>query len=343
MVPSAQAVASTKEDHYLIGELELKAAIAAKNNNAMLTAADAIASSGYEDPVTVAHLYGIIGSAFNDAKQPAQAAVAYQKALALDPNDTDVLINLGEIQSAQGQASNAVASFQRAIQIQSAAGQKPQEALYKTALKTAYDAKLPSTLDIAREWVAAYPAPASWHDAVAVYRNVAHPDEEGTLDLLRLLQAAGALTAQGDYVTFAEAAADQSNFNEAQAVIDAGIAAHVADPSNSQVRDILTGLKGKPKATPADLAAAAKMSPSAVNLLHIGDRYYGMGEYAQAADIYRQVLSKPDADQDVANLHLGMALARQGDKTGATAAFKAVTGGRADIAKFWLTYLQQHA
>jgi hypothetical protein len=38
-----------------------------------------------------------------------------------------------------------------------------------------------------------------------------------------------------------------------------------------------------------------------------------------------------------------MALARAGDKAGATAAFNAVSGPRADIAKFWLAYLQQHA
>jgi tetratricopeptide (TPR) repeat protein len=342
-VAAAQAVASTKEDHYLIGELQLKAAVASKDNNAILAAIDAIASSGYEDPAKVARLYGIVGSSFNDAKQPAQAIAAYQKALALDPQDSDVLIVLGEAQAEQGQAPAAVGSFERAIQIQSAAGQKPQEALYKTALKTAYDAKLPSTFDIARQWVAAYPTPASWHDAIAVYRNMSHPDEEGTLDLLRLLQAAGAMTGPGDYALFAEAAADQSNFNEAQAVLDAGIAAHQVDPSNAQFRDIVAGLKGKPKASPADLAAAIKMSPSAVNLLHIGDRYYGMGDFAHASDIYRQVLSAPGADRDVANLHLGMALARAGDKAGATAAFNAVSGPRADIAKFWLAYLQQHA
>ena len=44
---------------------------------------------------------------------------------------------------------------------------------------------------------------------------------------------------------------------------------------------------------------------------------------------------------DLANLHLGMALARSGDKAGATAALNAVTGPRADIAKYWLLYVQQ--
>ena len=39
-------------------------------------------------------------------------------------------------------------------------------------------------------------------------------------------------------------------------------------------------------------------------------------------------MGKPGVDPDLANLHLGMALARAGDKAGATAAFKSV-GGRA--------------
>jgi tetratricopeptide (TPR) repeat protein len=198
-------------------------------------------------------------------------------------------------------------------------------------------------VQLGRDWVAAYPSPSSWHNAVAIYRNVNHPDTEGTLDLLRLLQASGSLSTPGDYELFVEGAADQMNYNEAQAVLDAGIAAHVVDPSTSQVKDMLSVLKVKPKATAADLEAAVKMSPSAINLLRIGDRYYGMGNYAKAAEIYRQVVAKPGADRDVANLHLGMALARAGDKAGATAAFNAVTGSRADIAKFWLLYVQQHA
>ena len=46
-VAAAQAVATTKEDRYLIGALQLKAAIAAKDNAAMAAAIEAIAASGY--------------------------------------------------------------------------------------------------------------------------------------------------------------------------------------------------------------------------------------------------------------------------------------------------------
>ena len=78
-------------------------------------------------------------------------------------------------------------------------------------------------------------------------------------------------------------------------------------------------------------------------LLRIGDRYYAMGDYAKAVDLYRMSMGKAGVDKDVANLHIGMALARAGDKAGATAALNTVTGPRSGIAKLWLTYLDQKA
>lgn len=339
---AAQAVASTPDDKYFIGELQLKAAVAQKDNAGMAAAADAVANSGFVDAAMVSKLYAGLGTTFYNEKMFPEAATAFQKAVAVNPNNAEGYTLLGEAKFAQGQKAEAATDFQHAVQLQMASGQKPEEALLKRAVSVAYEAQSPLAVELGREWAAAYPSADSWRNSIAIYRNLSHPDVEGTLDLLRLMQATGAMNA-GDYALFAEAAADQSNFNEAQSVIDAGIAAHVVDPANPQFRDILAGLKGKPKATAADLEAAAKMSPSTTNLLRIGDRYYGMGNYSKAADVYRQVLAKPDADKDVANLHLGIALARAGDKAGATAALNAVGGARAQIAKFWLTYVQQHA
>lgn len=339
---AAQAVASTPDDKYVIAELQLKAALAQKDNAGMAAAADAVANSGFVDAAMVSKLYAGLGTTFYNQKMFPEAASAFQKAVTINPNNAEGYTLLGEAKFAQGQKADAATDFQRAVQLQMASGQKPEEALLKRAVSVAYEAQSPLAVELGREWAGSYPSADSWRNSIAIYRNLSHPDVEGTLDLLRLMQATGAMNA-GDYALFAEAAADQSNFNEAQSVIDAGIAAHVVDPANPQFRDILAGLKGKPKATAADLEAAAKMSPSTTNLLRIGDRYYGMGNYSKAADVYRQVLSKPDADKDVANLHLGMALARAGDKAGATAALNAVGGGRAQIAKFWLTYVQQHA
>jgi len=103
------------------------------------------------------------------------------------------------------------------------------------------------------------------------------------------------------------------------------------------------GLKAKPKATAADLAEATKTAQSGMALLRIGDRYYAMGDYAKAVELYRSSMGKAGVDKDIANLHVGMALARSGDKAGATTALTAVTGPMADVAKYWLAYVNQKA
>lgn len=342
-VAAAKAVATTKEDKYLIGQLQLKAAVTAKDGSGETAAIDEIANSGYVDASKATELYVSLGSSLYNDKQYPQAQAAFQKAAALDPHNADAPALLGEALFAQGQKAQAAAAFQRAVQASVAAGQKPEEKLLKRAVGVAYDANSPAAVELSRQWVAAYPGPESWRNSIAIYRNLNHPDIESTLDLLRLMQATGSMTQSEDYTLFARAAAEQNNFNEAQAVLDAGIAAKTVNPADPNVRDLVVGLKSKPKATAADLATATKAAVNGTALLRIGDRYYAMGNYAKAVELYRMAMGKPGVDTAVANLHIGMALARAGDKAGATTALNAVQGPRADVAKYWLTYVNQHA
>jgi tetratricopeptide (TPR) repeat protein len=340
---AAQAAAKTKADNYWIARLQLKAAVDSNDYAAAQAAIDAINATGLMPPSQMVSLYaGLGGSAFN-AKQYAVAASAFGHVVAIDPNNLEATVDLARSRAAAGQGAEAVTALQHAIQLQSAGGKKPDEKLLKQAVGIAYNAKLPSALDFSREWVTNYPSPQSWHDTIAIYRNLSHQDDESTLELLRLMQAAGALRSAGDYSLFAQAAEQQRNFNEAQAVLDAGIAANAINPTDAQVKDLIADVKARQKPTAADLNEAVTMSPSGINLLRIGDAFYAMGNYSKAAEIYRQTMGKAGVDTDVANLHLGMALARAGDKAGAAAAFKAVSGQRADIAKLWMIYLQQQS
>lgn len=342
-VAAAQAVATTKEDHYLIGVFQRKAALAAKDNVTLATAVQAIEASGYPDAPTTAALYADLGVQQFNAKQFPGAVASFKRATTLSPNDLSLLQLLADSQAAAGQKAESVAVYQRIMQASASSGQKPSEDVLRRAVQAAYDAQSPSAIDLGRQWVANYPSTDSWRNSVIIYRNMNHPDVEGTLDLLRLLQLAGALSTPSEYSLFASAAADQQNFVEAQSVIDAGIAAGKVNPADPLFRDTVVGLKAKPKLTAADLVEAEKASTTSVALVRVGDRYYGMGQYAKAADLYRKALAKGGGDAPVTNLHLGMALARAGDKPGATAALKAVTGPREGIAQYWLLYLQTHA
>ena len=74
------------------------------------------------------------------------------------------------------------------------------------------------------------------------------------------------------------------------------------------------------------------------------DAYYGYGEFAKAAALYKQGVGAAGVDQGTANLRLGVALGRAGDKAGAMAALSVVKGGpREELAKYWMIFLNQPA
>ena len=339
-VAAAQAVVSTNEDRFILAQLQLQAAADTNDRAAAMSAMDAILATGVLRPAeSMPLLKNLSGLRFN-AKQYDQAAAVLDKRLALDPNDVDAIGLLAETRNAQGRIPDAVAALQRGIQLQAAGGKKPDENWLKRATVLAYNAKLANAPELARQWVAAYPNPTSWRDAIAIYRNTAHPEIEGILYLLRLENATGALTDPNDYDLYATGTAQQGNFVESLAVLNQGAAAKHIDPASARFKDVFAGLKAKPQATEADLAEAAKTAPAGSTLIRIGDRYYGLGNYAKAAETYRAALAKPGTDADMANLHLGMALARSGDKAGAAAALGKVGGALTEIAKYWLIYVR---
>ena len=122
----------------------------------------------------------------------------------------------------------------RAIQQGAASGQKPAEDLYKEAVCVAWGARSPTALELSRQWVAAYPTPDSWHDALAIYRNIGNPDRRWhaghhAAALARPIRCAGAVT----IMSMRRETIDSMNYGEAQAVLAEGISAgHIkaADP-----------------------------------------------------------------------------------------------------------------
>jgi tetratricopeptide (TPR) repeat protein len=338
-VAAAEAVASTAADRHWIGQLQLKAAIARKDYATAARALQAVRGAGILPTATIAKLYSGVGVDAYNARQYDLAASLFEGAIAVDPQNLELTTMLAEARFGQGRKAEGTALLQKVMQAHSAAGRKPPEELYKRVVQAAYDARSPSAAELARQWAVAYPNAQSWRNAVAIYRNTVKPDANGTLALMRLLRVAGALTTASDVTLYTSLLEANSNFVEAQAVVDQAVAANLVQASSPEVQDI----RSRPKVTEADLAAAAKTAQSGMALLRVGDRFYGLGEYAKAADIYRQAMAKPGVDKNLANLNIGTALAAAGDKAGATAAFSSVTGTHAEVAKFWLAYLQSRA
>jgi hypothetical protein len=133
---------------------------------------------------------------------------------------------------------------------------------------------------------------------------------------------------------------------EAKAVIDEGYALGKAPRTSKALADIYATSTGKIAADRASLAkseAAANSSANGKLASGTADAYLGYGEDAKAAALYRVALAKGGVDTDAVNTHLGIALARSGQTAEAKAAFALVKGPRAEIANYWVTWLDQKA
>lgn len=334
-VEAANAAAKSSDDKYMIGALEYKFAAAAKNDSLRSQALEQMIASGFKG-APMADLYGDLGATYSRMKQDQRALDAYQHALQLNPNSVDATAGLAEAKVAAGQAAEGIALLEKGIAIQSAGGAHAPEAWYKRALQIAYKAKLPQAMEISRQWLAAYPTTETWQNALAVYQNLQPLDDAQTLDLLRLKRATHSL-APADYFNYGDLAVRQGYSGEAKDVLDEGFAANLVKRSDPSFSQLYTLASQKSAGDKASLPAAPAASATATGLTGTGDAWFGYGDYAKAADFYRAALAK-GGDANRINLHLGMALARQGDKPGASAALAKVTGATSELAKFWQVY-----
>ena len=344
--PAAHAAAKTPEEHYLASQMQLKAGMGTKNDAEIAAGLQGMLESGVMAEEQKASAYNGLGKTRYNLKQYKEAAAAFEKQLAINPNDAEAMSLLASSRINAGQNNEAVPLLQKAIIMQSANGAKAPEDLYKRALNAAYKAKMPAAVQISRDWVTNYPSPANWSDAIRIYRNLNQVDDATTLDLLRLARAAGAMRDDADYDRYAYAAITKGYPGEAKTVLEEGIKAGKVDPAKTPFKEMIAEAKSKSAGEEATLDSAMKTAlagATARPALSTGDLLYGYGQYAKAAEVYRAALKKTGADASLINLHLGMALARSGDKAGATAALSAVTGPRAEVAKYWLAYLSTQA
>jgi tetratricopeptide (TPR) repeat protein len=159
---------------------------------------------------------------------------------------------------------------------------------------------------------------------------------------MRLKRSVKVLSA-GDYFNYGDIAVRKGFPGEAKGILDEGFAANKINKSDPSFKQLYALASQKVQGDRASLASAPAASASARQLMGVGDAYYGYGDYAKAMEFYRAALAKSDVDADLGNLHLGMALAAQSDKAGASAAFAKVGGSYADLAKYWLLSVRASA
>lgn len=340
---AAKAVAETNDDKYVIAVNQIKAASTANDLPELRAGIDLMRASGGAEPADLVSRYNNLGKRYYDAKQMDLAAGAFEQSLTVDANNGDAMKMLASIRESQGRGADAAALMAKSIAATKAAGGKPKENDYKFAARVAYDAKAPAASQITQAWLADYPNPTNWRDAMRIYRDVNGLEGEAKIDVMRLARAANALNGEGDYYGYVSELVTRGYLNEAKAVIDEGAAKKAIDANKNAFKQFAPKLAKAPSRTTIDAASKAALGGSATGMMEAGDTLYGVGAFAQAAPLYKAAIAKGGVDANRANLHLGMALARSGDKAGATAALNAVTGPLSNLAKYWLIWVNSQA
>jgi tetratricopeptide (TPR) repeat protein len=346
-LPAARLGANGADAKYVYGTLLLQLGRDTANRQMQIEAIETILASGVADQADLPHYYGVLANLALDLAQMKKAENALVRLLEVNPNNIDALMLLGDMRSRQKRPAEALALFDRAIQLRKASGQPVSEHWYKVALKNAFDANLvPQTIKAGRDLITAYPSKENWRDVLLDYRDVARPPLDIDVDTLRLLRFTGALAGERDYELLAKTLNDNGLAGEAKAVLDEGVDSNMVDSAKAPFKDLRSSTGAKATKERKGLSAAEKSALAAAagsDAVKVGDAYFGYGDYAKAVSLYRAALQKGGVDPNLVQTRLGLALARSGQKHEAQMAFTAINGQRADLASFLLLWLAQGA
>jgi hypothetical protein len=346
-IDAADAAATVPDEKYVASAVRLELATAQKDPAAQSKAVYGMLASGSAPAADLPKLNFYAGNfAYNAGDYP--NAVRYlTEADRLGNKTTDVLLLLAEAHFKSNQVPTGLSAVERAIAGETAAGRKAPESWYQRAASVSYKAKLNGEVaKWTRAQVRAYPTAENWRSALVTFRDSQKMEGQPMLDLFRLMRTTKSLKGERDYFEYAAAASERGLPGEAKAVIEEGFTLGTVPRSSRAVNEILTMSSGKVAGDRASLAGSERQAGSAANgrlAANTADAFLGYGDDAKAITLYRTALQKGQVDTDAVNTRLGIALARSGQKEEARKVFTTVTGARAEIAKFWMLWLDTAA
>ncbi len=342
-LPAARAAAQGQQAKYVVGQLQYEIGRNTQNNQLQLEAVEAMLASGVAPADQVGPLLSNQVSFALRASNMPMAEAALARIIEREPNNAVRLTQLAEVKIHLNKRGEAAALFQRAIQLGEASGQKPEEDIYRRAFALAYEARqAEATIALGRSMIQAYPTPANWRSVVLAYRQQHQSDAALQMDARRFMRAARLFRDAGEYVAFADSLNRTGQVGEVKAVIEEGIAARALQAGDADARTLLAAANGRIREDQASLPGqrtSALAGATGRPARQLGDAYFGYGQYADAAALYRAALEKGGEDANLVNTRLGAALALAGRRAESETVLRAVTGPRAELAQFWLLWL----
>lgn len=344
-LPAAEAVATTPDTKYYVGNRKFRIGHATNNTALQLQGIEMMVNSGFASPSEMPRLYGAQATLANGLKQWDHSEAALRSWIQAEPSNPEPVTMLSEARFGRKQYAEAIQQMSKAIEMKRASGQPVPESWYRRAITYAYQGSTADKVRSTRDWLAAYPSKTNWRDALLLQRDVAGTDANNRVDICRLMRVSNALSGERDYAECAGALDKGGHPAEAKAVLDAGVSQKMIESGKAPFKDLLASTGRRAASAKSGFAAAERgaSSGSGSKALEAADTAYGLGEYGKAATLYQLALTKGGVDASLVNLRLGAALGQSGQKPAADMALRAVTGPRADIAALWQIWLSRQA
>ncbi|MFL0356557.1 hypothetical protein ACI5KX_08745 [Erythrobacter sp. GH1-10] len=346
-------LANSADEKYAAGGLIFNSAIKLNDQTLQLKGMEMMLASG-KVPLDQVGRYNFIAYQLANAQQDYAKARNYlDKAINLNfSTDTvdaaDLQIAMAESYFSEEQFVQGLDYLERAIKSQKGKGQDVDEQWYRRGLTVAYNNQIvPQVYDYAAMWIADFPSPTNWRDAVNLTRNLNEFEQAQTLDLLRLSRRAGALQDKQDYILYVEAADARRLPKEVKDVIEEAYASDTVSRDDIFIADALSTATGRIESDRADLPAletdADADGAPLRTVVAAASAFYSYGDYAKAVKFYEKALGMPGVDTSEALTRLGMAQIGTGDYAAAQETLAKVEGPRAAIARLWSAYAAEKA
>jgi hypothetical protein len=335
----------TANENFLLEQMRASAASQAGDSAQAIKSMQALIASGRLSETDQARYAGGIASLYYRDKDYVNAAQWASRAVKANPSDRTMrglMIQsyylAGDLPAASREALADVQAAERAGQV------PPEDRLQLLANIASKSGDRGAYVASIERLVAYYPKREYWADLLQRIESKPGFSNRLTLDLYRLKVATKTLTSANDVIEMAQLALQEGQAGEAKKLLDEGFASGLLGKSADAERQkrLLALATQRAADAPAALTAAeaeAEAAKDGNDLVRIGFAWTSLGQVDKGIALMQKGIAKGGLKRkDDANLHLGIAYLRAGQKAKATQAFKSVSGtdGAADLARLWM-------
>jgi tetratricopeptide (TPR) repeat protein len=290
-------------------------------------------NSGQMPPDQVDDRTKVVAQMYFQEKDYKKAVELSKKWLEKHPNNEEMSVVLGQSYYLLNDFKNSGTVMSSVVNNLEKAGQTPKENYIQLVLSSYYkqDQTGPGVADALKKMVRYYPKPEYWENLLDIYRRKKSTDRV-TLGYYRLMNDVGVLKDRGDFQEASQLAIEAGVPGEAQQIMQKGIESgplKTDDKTEAGRYDRLLQAAAKQATTDrASLAQQAKDAEKATQGqpdVGLGQAYISYGMYDEAIAAIQRGLKKGGVtDADEAQISLGIAYLKKGQKDQARQAFKAV-------------------